>query len=64
MEKRKEYNLCYLLAKVRTTLGKVSDRLRQWANKRSKNRVGRLPTLEQNWKIILSDDVRCRIGKG
>jgi hypothetical protein len=29
---------------------------------RNKNRVGRLPTSEQNWKIILSDEVRCRIG--
>jgi hypothetical protein len=32
--------------------------------KRDKNRVGCLPTLEQNWKIILSDEVRCRSGKG
>jgi hypothetical protein len=32
--------------------------------KRNKSRVGRLPTSEQNWKIILSDEVRCRIGKG
>jgi hypothetical protein len=32
MEKRKEYNLRYLLAKVRTTCGKASDRLRQRAN--------------------------------
>jgi hypothetical protein len=32
MEKQKEYNLRYLLAKVRTTLGKASDRLRQRAN--------------------------------
>jgi hypothetical protein len=64
MEKHKEYNLRYLLAKVRTTLVKASDRLRQRANKRNKNRIGRLPTSEQNWKIILSDEVRCRIGKG
>jgi hypothetical protein len=35
MEKQKEYNLCYLLAKIRTTSGKASDRLRQWANKRN-----------------------------
>jgi hypothetical protein len=47
MEKPKEYNLRYLLAKVRTTRGKASDRLRQRANKRNKNRVGRLPTSEQ-----------------
>jgi hypothetical protein len=58
MEKQKEYNLRYLLAKVRTTWGKASDRLRQRANKRNKNRVGRLLTSEQNWKIILSDEVR------
>jgi hypothetical protein len=63
MEKQKGYNLRYLLAKVRTTWGKVSDRLRQRANKRNKNRVGRLPKSEQNSKIILSDEVRCRIGK-
>jgi len=33
-EKQKEYNLRYLLAKVRTTRGKASDRLRQrsWRN--------------------------------
>src|SRR5215475_4140134 len=42
----------------------MSDRLRQRANKRNKNRVGRLPTSEQNWKIIRSDEVRRRIGKG
>jgi hypothetical protein len=59
MEKRKEHNLGYLLAKVRT-----SDRLRQRVNKRNKNRVGRFPTSEQNWKVILSDEGRCRIGKG
>jgi hypothetical protein len=63
MEKQKEYNLRYLLAEVRTTLGQLSDRLRQRTNKRNKNRFGRLPTSE-NWKIILSDEVRCRIGKG
>jgi hypothetical protein len=57
MEIQKEYNLRYLLAKVRTTLGKASDRLRQRANKRNKNRVGRLPTSEQNWKIILSGEI-------
>jgi len=59
MEKQKEYNLCYLLAKVRTTWGKALDRLRQRAYKRNKNRVGRLSTSEQNWKIILSDEVWC-----
>jgi hypothetical protein len=63
MEKQKEYNLRYLLAKVRTTRGNVSDRLRQRANKRNKNRFGRLPTSEQKWKIILSDEVRRKIGK-
>jgi hypothetical protein len=57
MEKQKEYNLCYLFVKVRNTLGKVSDRLRHGANKCNKNLVGRLPTLEQNWKIILSEEV-------
>jgi hypothetical protein len=64
MEKHKEYNLRYLLAKVRTTRRKASDRLRQRANKRNKNRVGRLPTSERNRKIILSDEVRRSIGKG
>jgi hypothetical protein len=64
MEKQKEYNLRYLLAKIRTTWGKALDRFRQRANKRNKNRVGRLPTSEQNRKIILSDEVRSRIGKG
>jgi hypothetical protein len=59
IEIQKEYNLGYLLANVRTTWGKASDRLRRRANKRNKNRVGRLPTSEQNWKIILSDEVRC-----
>jgi hypothetical protein len=63
MEKQKEYGLRYLLVKVRTICGKVSDRLRQRANKRNKNRVGRLPTSEQNWKIILSDEVRRKIEK-
>jgi hypothetical protein len=62
-EKQKEYNLRYLLAKVRTTWGKASDRLRQQANKSNKNCVGRLPTSERNRKIILSDEVQCRIGK-
>jgi hypothetical protein len=64
MEKQNEYNLRYLLAKVRTTLGKASDRLLQRANKRNKNRVGCLPTSERNWKIILSDKVPHRIRKG
>jgi hypothetical protein len=64
MEKQKEYNLRYLLAKVHTTLGKASGRLRQRANKSNKNRVGRLPTSERNRNIILSDEVRRRIGKG
>jgi hypothetical protein len=63
-EKQKKYNLRYLLAKVRTTWEKASDRLQQRANKRNKNRVGRLPTSEQNRKIILSDEVRHRIGNG
>jgi len=57
-EKQKEYNLRYLLATVRTTWGKASDRLRQRANKRDKNRVGRLLTSERSRKIILSDEVR------
>jgi hypothetical protein len=63
-EKQREYNLHYLLAKACTTRGKASDRFRKQANKRNKNRVGRLPTSERNRKIILSDEVRCRIGKG
>jgi hypothetical protein len=63
MEIRIEYNLLYLLAKVRTTWGKASDRLRQRANKRNNNRVGRLPTSERKRKIMLSDEVRRRIGK-
>jgi hypothetical protein len=53
IEKQKEYNLRYLLDKVRTTWGKASDRLRQRANISNKNRVGRLPTSERNRKIIL-----------
>jgi hypothetical protein len=61
IEKQKEYRLRYLLAKVCTTRGKASDRLRQRANKRDKNRVGHLPTSEGNRKIILSDEVRYRI---
>jgi hypothetical protein len=64
IEKQKEYNLRYMLAKVRTTWGKESDRLRQRPNKRNKHRVGRLPTSERNREIILSDEVRRRIGKG
>jgi hypothetical protein len=52
------------LAKVRTTWGKASDRLRQRKNKRNKNLVGHLPTSERNRKLILSDEVRRRIGKG
>jgi hypothetical protein len=64
MEKQKEYSQRYLLAKIRTTRGKASDRLRQRANKFNKARVGHLTTSKQNWKIILSYDVRCRIGKG
>jgi hypothetical protein len=43
MEKEKEYNLRYLLATVLHE-EKASDRLRQRAKKRNKNRVGRLPT--------------------
>jgi hypothetical protein len=39
MEKQKEYNLRYLLVKVRTTCGKASDRLRQRANKRNNKTV-------------------------
>jgi hypothetical protein len=53
MEIQKEYKLRYLLAKVRTTRGKSSDRLRQRANKRNNNRVGRLPKSKQICKIIL-----------
>jgi hypothetical protein len=41
MEKQKVYNLRSLFAEVRTTWEKASDRLRQRANKRNKNRVGR-----------------------
>jgi hypothetical protein len=33
-------------------------------NKRNKNRVGHLSTSERNRKIILSEEARCRIGKG
>jgi hypothetical protein len=63
MEKQKDYNLRYLLAKVRTSRGKSSDKLRQRTNKRNKTRVGHIPTSERNWKIVLSDEVRRRIGK-
>jgi hypothetical protein len=34
------------------------------AAERNKNRVGRLPASERKRKIILSDEVRRRIGKG
>ena len=34
------------------------------ANKRKKKSVGRHPTLEQNGKIIMLDEVRRRIRKG
>jgi hypothetical protein len=64
IEKQKEYNLLYLLAKVRTTWGKASDKLRQRTNKRNKNRVGRLPTSQRNREVIMSDEARRRIGKG
>jgi hypothetical protein len=40
MEKRKEYNLRYLLAKVRTTLKKSVGQAPTAGNKRNKNRVG------------------------
>jgi hypothetical protein len=36
----------------------------EWENKRNKKSVGRLPTLERNRKIIMSDEVRRWIGKG
>jgi hypothetical protein len=64
IENQKEYNLCCLLAKVHTTWGKASDRPRQRVNKLNKNGVGHLPTLERSRKIILSDEVWHRIGKG
>jgi hypothetical protein len=64
MEKQEEYNLRCLLAKVRTTWGKASDRLWQRVDKRNKNRVGHLPTSEQKGKVTLSDEVRRGIGKG
>jgi len=56
----------YLLAKVRTTRGKVSDRLLQRSGRTNakKQSVGRHPTSEQNGKIIMSDEIRRRIGKG
>ena len=34
------------------------------ANKRKKKSVGHQPTSEQNMKIVMSDEVRRRIGKG
>jgi hypothetical protein len=52
------------LAEVRTTWWKASDRLRQRANKRNKNRDGRLPISERNRKITLSDEAWHTIGKG
>jgi hypothetical protein len=63
MEKQKEYNLRYLLAKVRTTRGKASDRFRQRANKRNKP-VSDVFRRRRKTKFILSDEVRRRIGKG
>jgi hypothetical protein len=63
MEKQKEYNLRYLL--VKSVLHEEKRRTGSDSGRtRNKNRVGRLPTSEQNRKIILSDEVRCRIGKG
>ena len=65
-EKQKECNLHYLLAKVCTTRGKASNRLRQRSGRTNatKKRVGRHPTSERKRKIIMSDEVRRRIGKG
>jgi hypothetical protein len=57
MEKQKEYNMCYLLAKVRTTRGKASDRLRQRANKRNKKEYRTSSDIGAERKIILSDEV-------
>ena len=56
----------YLLAKVCTTRGKVSDRLLQRSGQTNakKKSVGCHPTSEQNGKIIMSDKVQRRIGKG
>ena len=36
----------------------------EWVNKRKKKSVGPHPTSERNGKIIMSDEVRRRIGKG
>jgi hypothetical protein len=63
-EKQKEYSLRYLSTNVRKKKKKTSDRLRQRANKRNENRVGRFPTSERSRKIILSDEVRRRLEKG
>jgi hypothetical protein len=57
-------NISYILPEYNVgSTEKVQPAL-QRANKCNKNRVGHIPTSEQNWKIILSDEVRCRIGKG
>jgi hypothetical protein len=42
---------------------KSVGQLRQRANKRNKNGVGHHPTSEQNWKNIMSGEVRHSIGK-
>jgi hypothetical protein len=64
MEKQKDHNLRYLLAKVRNNEEKRRTSSDSGRKKRNKNRVERHPTSEQNSKIILSDKGRCRIGKG
>jgi hypothetical protein len=47
------------LEKSQTTREKEKKRVgqREKKKKKKKIRVGHLPTLEQNWKIILSDEV-------
>ena len=49
-------------AKKKKSVGQAPTAER--ANKRKKKSVGRHPTSEQNGKIVMSDEVQCRIGKG
>ena len=62
-EKQKEYNLRYHVGQspdyMRKNVGRAPT-----AERAQEKRVGRLPTSERNRKIVMSDEVRRRIGKG
>jgi hypothetical protein len=64
IEKQKEYNLRYLLAKVRTTLRKSVGQA-PTAGKPTQQKPCRTSSdIGAELEIILSDEVRRRIGKG